>query len=125
LSATRPLFFVLGDPVVRADVPALCERLRLALEASDAVCVICDVRALTRPDAVAIDAVARLQLTARRLGRRLQLRHASAELQALLAFVGLSGVVQLSGMSRLRAEAEEREQRVGVEERVERDDRPA
>jgi ABC-type transporter Mla MlaB component len=116
------MIFVLGDPIARADVPALCKRMQIALEASDALFVICDVSALTKPDVVAIDALARLQLTARRLGRQLQLRHASTELLALLAFMGLSGVLQLSAVSRLRAETEEREQAVGVEERVQSDD---
>ena len=45
--------------------------------------------ALDRPDAVTIDALARLQLTARRLGCRLRLRHASPELRELVAFMGL------------------------------------
>jgi ABC-type transporter Mla MlaB component len=112
---------VLGGPIARAEVPALCERMQIALEASNAVFVVCDVSALLKPDAVKIDALARLQLTARRLGRQLHLRHASTELLALLAFMGLSGVVQLSAVSRLRTETEEREQALGVEERVQSD----
>jgi anti-anti-sigma regulatory factor len=119
---SRSILFVLGDPIARTDVPALCERLRIALEASDAAFVICDVCSLTSPDAVTIDALARLQLTARRLGCQLQLRHASPQLVALIAFMGLSGVVQLSAASRLRAETEERKERIGVEERVQRHD---
>jgi anti-anti-sigma regulatory factor len=96
--------------------------MRIALEASNAVFVICDASALTKPDAVTIDALARLQLTARRLGHQLQLWHASPELVALLGFTGLSSVVPLSAVSRLRAETEEREEALGVEERVQRDD---
>jgi STAS domain len=118
----RPILFVLGEPIARADVRALCDRLRIALEASDAVFVICDVSRLTTPDAVTIDVLARLQLTAHRLGRRLELRQASPELLALLAFMGLGGVVQLSVVSRLRAETEEREEGRRVEERVQGDD---
>ena len=79
--------------------------------------IVCDVGSLA-PDAVTIDALARLQLTARRLGGEVRLRHASSELQELLDFVGLRDV--------LRGEAgwqpEEREQRVGVEEEREFDD---
>ena len=79
--------------------------------------IVCDVGSLA-PDAVTIDALARLQLTARRLGGEVRLRHASSELQELLDFVGLRAV--------LRVEAgwqpEEREQRVGVEEEREFDD---
>jgi anti-anti-sigma regulatory factor len=77
----------------RADIPALCERVRVALEASTADLVVCDVGALTDPDCVAVDALARLQLTVGRLGCRLRLRHVSPELHALLCFVGLSEVV--------------------------------
>ena len=58
--------------------------------------IVCDVRALA-PDAVAVDALARLQLAARRLGLELRLRHASSELQELLAFVGLRDVLRRRG----------------------------
>ncbi len=77
----------------RADIPALCERVRLALGVSAAGIVVCDVRALVDPDCVAVDALARLQLTVMRLGRRLVLRDVSPELWALLCFAGLSEVV--------------------------------
>lgn len=77
----------------RADIPALCERVRLALEGSPADLVVCDVGALADPDCVAVDALARLQLTAGRLGRRVALRDVSPELRALLCFVGLEEVV--------------------------------
>ena len=77
----------------RADIPALCERVRLLLEGSTADLVVCDVGRLSEPDCVAIDALARLKLTAGRLGRRLALRNVSAELRALLCFVGLDDVV--------------------------------
>ena len=82
-----------------ADIPALCERVRVALVASTADVVVCDVGALTAPDCVAVDALARLQLTARRLGRRLVLRDVSPDLQALLCFAGLREVVGRSAES--------------------------
>ena len=79
----------------------------------------CDVRALA-PDALTIDALARLQLAARRVGREVSLHGASLELVELLELCGLTGV--------LRVEAgwqpEQREQRVGVEEERELDDLP-
>jgi ABC-type transporter Mla MlaB component len=56
--------------------------------------VVLDVSAFA-PDAVTIDALARFQLTARRLGQRLQLREASDELRELIAFVGLSDVLRV------------------------------
>jgi hypothetical protein len=56
--------------------------------------IVCDVGALP-PDATAIDTLARLQLTARRLGLEVRLRHASGELQDLLAFAGLADVLRI------------------------------
>jgi ABC-type transporter Mla MlaB component len=116
---------VLGGSITCADVPGLCERLRELLERSGADHIVCDVGALSDSDAATVDALARLQLTAGRLGRHVRLRHASSELQELLAFVGLADVVPSSPGLRLgrpSGQAEEREQGVGVEERVEPDD---
>ena len=70
------------------------------------------------PDALTIDALARLQLSSRRVGLELRLRHASNELQELLAFVGLDEVLRLEA----GGQAEQREQRVGVEEERELDE---
>ena len=56
--------------------------------------IVCDVGALA-PDAVAVDALARLQLGARRNGQEIQLHHVSSELQELLDFVGLSDVLRV------------------------------
>jgi hypothetical protein len=56
--------------------------------------IVCDVGTVP-PDAAAIDALARLQLNARRLGLELRLRHASKELQDLLAFAGLRDVLRV------------------------------
>ena len=47
------------------------------------------------PDACAVDALARLQLEARRRGATVCVRGASSELQELLAFCGLSFVLGL------------------------------
>ena len=79
----------IGGRIERADIPALCARVRAALDVGGARLVVCDVAALTNPDCVAVDALARLQLTVRRLGCRLRLRGVSPELRALLCFVGL------------------------------------
>ena len=51
--------------------------------------MICDVGALVDPDAVAVDALAQLQLTTRRLGCRMRLRDPSVELLELIVFMGL------------------------------------
>ncbi|HEY3211380.1 MAG TPA: sulfate transporter [Actinomycetota bacterium] len=88
---------VLSHPIARADIPVLCRRLREVLEDSEADLTVCDARALVDPDAVTVDAVARLQLTARRLGRQVQLRHACDELHELLALMGLRDVLLVCG----------------------------
>jgi hypothetical protein len=71
----------------------------------------CDVGALPA-DAVALDALARLQLAARRVGLELELCNASRELCCLITFTGLEEVLRVEP----GREAEEREKRLGVEE---------
>jgi anti-anti-sigma regulatory factor len=88
--------------------------------------VICDVGGLASADAVAVNALARLQLTALRLGRRIQLRQASAELQALLALVGLSEILPPEPMrsGQMRRQAKQREQSGGIQEEGDAADPP-
>jgi ABC-type transporter Mla MlaB component len=105
-------------PLARADLHALCDRARAALAGSDATVLLCDLGTGVPPDAVTVDALARVQLTAKRLGRGVRLRHASKELQALVGFVGLGSVLQLEA----GGEAEEREQGLRVEEERDLDD---
>jgi ABC-type transporter Mla MlaB component len=102
----------------RADIPGLCERARFMLMNDAANQLVCDVAAIVVPDAVTVDALARLQLTARRLGRRVRVEHASTELRGLLTFMGLSDAVLLAERSgpQVGRETEEREQRGRVEE---------
>jgi ABC-type transporter Mla MlaB component len=107
---------ILSGPIARADVAALCERARLLLERSRTELVICDVAALVEPDAATVDALARLQLTARRLGCKVLLRHACGELQQLLAFAGLSDVLPMVLRVETSRQTEEREQPGRVEE---------
>jgi hypothetical protein len=108
-------------------------------------CITLDVSALP-PDVVTIDALARLELAARRGGLRFRLHDVSDQLRDLIAFVGLSDVlgtcaadgeridrsVQTDARAKPvrpdagiasdalgvepRRQAEEREQGVGVEE---------
>jgi anti-anti-sigma regulatory factor len=80
--------------------------------------IVCDVGALVSPDAATIDALARLQLTLRRLGFELRLRHVPDELAELIAFAGLSDVLGVKP----GGQAEEGKQRLGVEEECELDD---
>lgn len=102
-----------------AEVAAACERLR-ALAAGDGVGrVACDARAL-EAELAAVDALARLALVARRLGCPLKLRRASPQLRDLVAFCGLAPAL---GVQR-EGQAEEREQALGVQERVQSGDPP-
>ena len=65
-----------------------------------------------------VEAIARLQLAARRAGCHVEFHGASPELLALLGFCGLSGVLCV------HREPEQREQPLDVEERVQPDDSP-
>src|SRR3954447_6513285 len=116
---------VIAGRVRCADVPALCARVAALLEGGGERVVVCDVAALDRPDAGTVGALARLQLTARRLGGRIRLRHASPELRELLSFLGLDEIVPAGALVVEPArQPEEREHPLGVEERVERRDPP-
>ncbi|ANW18488.1 STAS domain-containing protein [Streptomyces clavuligerus] len=90
-----PTVFVLVVPegITLADVPPLCERLR-ALYADGAHSVVCDLGALERADLAAVEAVARLRLTARRAGRELRTRDTPPALRALLALAGLDTLIE-------------------------------
>ncbi len=90
----------------------------MLLEGSVADVIICDVGAVVDPDAVTVDALARLALTARRVGGHVRLLHVSFRLRELLAFVGLGDVVGLSRELALEpgGQSEQREQSRGVEE---------
>jgi hypothetical protein len=72
----------------------------------------------TRPDAGTVDALARLQLTARRLGYSIELEDVPAELRDLLELMGLNEIFPRCerlpvGM---RRQVEQREHPRGVEE---------
>src|SRR3954469_15157268 len=81
--------FAAPGPIARADLPAICGHVAALLEATGADVARCDVAALPA-DAAAVDALARIQLSARRMGRRLEVRGAADDLLALLAFVGVA-----------------------------------
>jgi ABC-type transporter Mla MlaB component len=88
----RELGFAIRGPIARSDLPGLCDRVCARLEARRADLVACDVSGV-EADAVTVDALARLQLAARRHGCRVQLRNASGGLLDLLAFMGLDAVL--------------------------------
>jgi hypothetical protein len=72
------------------------------------------------PDATTLDVLARVQLTARRIGLEARLRNASGELRDLIAFAGLTDALRVE----LERKPEEREERRGLEEEGELDDPP-
>lgn len=77
------------------------------------------------PDVDFVEALARLELAARRLGLAVHVTHRCDELAALLDLTGLAGVVGGSGL-RLEADRQaERGEQLGVEEVVPPDDAPA
>ena len=122
---------VLGGSIARDDIPALCERVHVLVEGCDADPVPCDVGGLDDPDALTVDALARLQLTALRSGRRLGFRDACGELRDLVEFVGLGDVLPCAApcadASTLEhgGQPEQREQALGVQEEADPRDRPA
>ena len=91
-SASRTVALQVTGPIEPTDLPGLCERVCALFEANAGVVVICDVSGV-EPDAVTVDALARLQLAARRRGCRVRFRRASAELLELVAFMGLGDVL--------------------------------
>ena len=88
----RTIAFTIHGPIARADLPGLCARVCALLRESRADVAYCEVDGV-EPDAVTVDALARLQLAARRCACRVRLRGASDELRALVAFMGLDGVL--------------------------------
>jgi uncharacterized protein len=93
LNHPRTLSFRIEGPISREDLPGLCDRICKLLASSDAETAICDVSGVG-VDAVAVDALARLQLAARRHGRRIRLcGSASPELLALVELMGLTDVL--------------------------------
>ncbi len=91
-SAPQTIAFAIEGPIARADLPGLCERVCAVLGQSSAGIVYCDVGGV-RVDAVTVDALARLQLAARRRGCQVKLRQPSSELRELVAFMGLRDVL--------------------------------
>jgi ABC-type transporter Mla MlaB component len=84
--------FAIRGPLAREALPDLYERVCALLAGAGAHVAVCDVEGVAA-DAVSVDALARLQLAARRHRCRIELRHASPELRDLIAFMGLDDVL--------------------------------
>jgi anti-anti-sigma regulatory factor len=80
--------------------------------------IILDAASLKDAGIGTIGVLARLQLAAKRAGVEILLRHPDGELQELIAFVGLSGVLRVES----GGQSEEGEEPLRVEEERELDD---
>ena len=96
----------------------LSDFVRALLHRTHSPVIVCDVGRVRDPHLGTVDALARVQLTARRLGSSLWLRGASSELRELLALAGLCEAFPCWTGLRLEpsGKAEEREEPRGVEE---------
>jgi len=89
----RTVSLLISGPILRTDLRGLCDRVCRLLDRSGASVACCDVSEL-EVDAMTVDALARLQLAARRHGCSVRLARASAELRELIAFMGLEDVLR-------------------------------
>jgi len=85
----------LGAAVTRADIPVLCERLHALVRDTGTPVVRCQVGGLVEPGVAAVEALARLRLTARRLDVELPIDGAGSRLRQLVALAGLSALLGL------------------------------
>src|SRR3954452_4862697 len=88
----QTIAFAIWGPIARADLPGLCDRVCAMLTDNDPAHVLCRVDAV-EPDARTVDALARLQLDARRHACQIRLPGASTKLRELIAFMGLRDVL--------------------------------
>jgi ABC-type transporter Mla MlaB component len=89
----EPVQFAVHGPIARDDLLGLCDRVCRVFAENAAVEILCDVRSVA-PDAVTVDALARLQLAAQRSGRKVRLQNASCELLELVEFMALDNVLR-------------------------------
>jgi ABC-type transporter Mla MlaB component len=92
LHDSSTLRFAIYGPIERDDLPGLSDRICRLLESASASIAVCEVDGVVA-DAVTVDALARLQLAARRKGCRIRLRGASTELRELVDLMGLRDVL--------------------------------
>ena len=115
----RPMHMSVRRPIARDRIPGLCAGLAFALRTNPAALVVCDTAGIDDPDIPTVEALARLHLTAKRLGCRFLLSDPGAALADLLDLAGLGEVVgadEKGSALEASGEAEQREQPVGVEE---------
>lgn len=87
----RTIELAIWGPIARRDLAGLCARVCALLERECPAIALCDVSSVA-PDAVTVDALARLQLVAGRRGCQVRLLGCGGELRELVAFMGLRDV---------------------------------
>jgi ABC-type transporter Mla MlaB component len=90
----RTVALTIRAPLERSDLPGLIERTCLLLEANPCGVLMCDVEDVSA-DTVALNALARLALAAKRGGCEVHLLGAGEELVDLIRLVGLNEVLGL------------------------------
>ena len=85
--------FAISGRIEPEDVSGLCDYVCARLQTATPSRVICDLGGVIASDAVAVEALARLQLASLRRGCSIELRNAPAQLRDLLQLVGLDQVV--------------------------------
>lgn len=91
--AQRSASLAIRTPLRREDLPGLFARTCALLAAQGPESLLVEVARIA-PDAVAVDALARLALAARRNGCAVLLRGASPQLLLLVELIGLAGVLR-------------------------------
>jgi hypothetical protein len=77
------------------DISGLSARVVATLMNGEGPSIICDVSVINHPSVETVDALARLELVARRLGGHILLRSASTGLRELICLAGLDDVLKL------------------------------
>jgi ABC-type transporter Mla MlaB component len=93
VSPPAQLTLSIRGPLARSDLPGLFRRTCALLQSCSGGELVCRLEGLAA-DAVAVDALARLALAARRQRCGVRLSGASPELQQLLGFMGLADVLR-------------------------------
>jgi len=92
VTQSRTVYARVRGPLERRDLPGLYARICVKLAASHGGTLVCDV-APVPVDAVAVEALARLRLGARRHGCRVLIANAPKELDELIQLFGLEEVL--------------------------------
>ena len=93
----RAVVVRVDGPVDPSTVAGLCARVAALLARVGAQAVVCDVERLGSPEPAALEALARVGLTAHRMGRSAFVCGACPRLQDLLVITGLDGVLPRLG----------------------------